>query len=171
MTPSKNAPKSNTHSWNKPWPESTKTYSRTRNSSKESLDHPEQPKQYRLWKQRSQCSPKTSKNQNTGLQSTPPVTSAGNEPQVSTHFKSQIYLNTRSVINTAKTKSWGGKVAQILYQNTDLSDKIAEEYQTASEKLKKDPIMALVTKTVSTYMLIRHSKNTKDKPKAEDFSS
>jgi hypothetical protein len=60
-------------------------------------------------------------------------------------------------------------VAQILHQNTDLSDKIAEEYQTPSEKLKKDPIMALVTKTVSTYMLIRHSKNGKANTKMEDF--
>ncbi len=29
-------------------------------------------------------------------------------------------------------------MAQILSQNTDLSDKIAEEYQTPSQKLKKD---------------------------------
>ncbi len=62
-------------------------------------------------------------------------------------------------------------MAQILHQNTDLSDKIAEEYQTPSEKLKKDPIMALVTKTVSTYMLIRHSKNIKDEPNAKDSFS
>jgi hypothetical protein len=47
----------------------------------------------------------------------------------------------------------GDKVAQILKQNTDLSDKLAEEYQTPSEKLKKYSIMALVTKTISTYML------------------
>ncbi len=70
-----------------------------------------------------------------------------------------------------QNKILGDKVAQILHQNTDLSDKIAEEYQTPSEKLKKDPIMALVTKTVSTYMLIRHSKNRKANPKTEDFSS
>ncbi len=70
-----------------------------------------------------------------------------------------------------KNRTLGDKVAQILKQNTDLSDKIAEEYQTPSEKLKKDPIMALVTKTVSTYMLIRHSKNGKATPKAENFSS
>jgi hypothetical protein len=70
-----------------------------------------------------------------------------------------------------KNKILGDQVAQILKQNTDLSDKIAEEYQTPSEKLKKDSIMALVTKMVSTYMLIRHSKNGKTTPKAEDFSS
>jgi hypothetical protein len=70
-----------------------------------------------------------------------------------------------------QNKILGDKVAQILHQNTDLSDKIAEEYRTPSEKLKKDPIMALVTKTVSTYMLIKHSKNGKTNPKTEDFSS
>ncbi len=70
-----------------------------------------------------------------------------------------------------QNKIFGDKVAQILHQNTNLSDKIAEEYQTPSEKLKKDPIMALVTKTVSTYMLIRHSKNEKANTQAEDFSS
>jgi hypothetical protein len=47
----------------------------------------------------------------------------------------------------------GDKVAQILQQNTDLSDKIAEEYQTPTEKLKTYSIMALATKTISTYML------------------
>ena len=80
-------------------------------------------------------------------------------------------LNYEAQKKHHKNKILGDKVAQILKQNTDLSDKIAEEYQTPSEKLKKDPIMALVTKTVSTYMLIRHSKNIKEKTKAEDFSS
>jgi hypothetical protein len=70
-----------------------------------------------------------------------------------------------------KNKILGDKVAQILKQNTDLSDKIAEEYQTPSEKLKKDPIMALVTRTVSTYMLLRHNNNGKANPKTDDFSS
>ncbi len=65
----------------------------------------------------------------------------------------------------SQNKILGEKVAQIL-----LSDKIAEEYQTPSEKLKKDPIMALVTRTVSTYMLIKHSKNGKEKSKTEDLS-
>jgi hypothetical protein len=70
-----------------------------------------------------------------------------------------------------QNKILGDKVAQILHQNTDLLDKIAEEYKTPSEKLKKDPIMALVAKTVSNYMLIRHIKNGKATPKSEDFSS
>ncbi len=62
-------------------------------------------------------------------------------------------------------------MAQIIHQNTDHSDKIAAEYQTPSEKLKKDPIMALVTKTVATYMLIKHNNNGKANPGTNDFSS
>ncbi len=69
-----------------------------------------------------------------------------------------------------KNKILGDKVAQILKQNTDLSDKIAEEYQTPSEKLKKDPIMALVTTTVSTYMLLKHNCKGKTNTQKEDFS-
>jgi hypothetical protein len=60
----------------------------------------------------------------------------------------------------------GDKVARIFKQNTDLSNKIA----TPSEKLKKDPIMALVTRTISDYMLVRHSKNGKENSKQEDLS-
>jgi hypothetical protein len=63
----------------------------------------------------------------------------------------------------SQNKILGEKVAQILQQNTDLSNKIAEEYQTPSEKLKKDPIMSSVTRTISTYMLVKHSKNGKEK--------
>ncbi len=59
---------------------------------------------------------------------------------------------------------------KILHQNTDLSDEIAAEYQTPSEKLKKDPIMALVTRTISTYMLVKHSKNGKEKSQEENLS-
>jgi hypothetical protein len=70
-----------------------------------------------------------------------------------------------------RNKILGDKVAQILKQNTDLSDKITNEYQTPSEKLKKDPIMALVTRTISTYMLIKHSKNGKEKSQAENLST
>jgi hypothetical protein len=68
----------------------------------------------------------------------------------------------------SQNKILGEKIAQILHQNTGLLDKIAEEYQMPSEKLKKDPIMALVTRTISTYMLVKHSKNGKEK--AEDLS-
>jgi hypothetical protein len=71
----------------------------------------------------------------------------------------------------SQNKILGEKIAKILHQNTDLSDKIAEEYQTPSEKLKRDPIMALVTRTISTYMLIKHSKNGKEKSQEENLSS
>jgi hypothetical protein len=79
-------------------------------------------------------------------------------------------LNYEAQKKHHKNKILGDKVAQILKQNTDLSDKIAKKYQTLSEKLKKDPIMALVTRTVSTYMLLQHSRNGKTDPQAEDFS-
>jgi hypothetical protein len=79
-------------------------------------------------------------------------------------------LNYEFQTKNNKNKILGNKVAQILKQNTDLSDKIAEEYQTPSEKLKKDPIMALVTRTISTYMLIKHSKNGKEKSQTENLS-
>ncbi len=70
-------------------------------------------------------------------------------------------------------KNWilGDKVAQVLQQNTHLADEISEAYQTPSEKLKKDPIMALVTKTVATYMFIKHNNGGKSNPGTEDFSS
>ncbi len=71
----------------------------------------------------------------------------------------------------SKNKILGDKVAQILSQNTDLSNKIAEEYQTPSEKLKKDPIMALVTRTVSTYMLLHHNRKEQTHHKTDNFSS
>jgi hypothetical protein len=79
-------------------------------------------------------------------------------------------LNYEAQKKHQQNKILGDKVAQILKQNTDLSDKIAEEFQTPSEKLKKDPIMALVTKTVSTYMFLRHNRNGKTKTQTEDFS-
>ncbi len=79
-------------------------------------------------------------------------------------------LNYEAKKKHHKNKILGDKVAQILKQNTDLSDKIAEEYKTPSEKLKKDPIMALVTKTVSTYMFLKHNRDGKTKSQSEDFS-
>ncbi len=52
-------------------------------------------------------------------------------------------------------------MAQVLQQNTQLAQEISGAYETPSEKLKKDPIMALVTKTVATYMFIKHSNGSK----------
>jgi hypothetical protein len=81
-----------------------------------------------------------------------------------------VLLNYEAQKKHRKNKILGDKVAQILKQNTNLSDKIAEEYQTPSEKLEKDPIMALVTKTVSTYMLLQHNRNGKADHQTKDFS-
>jgi hypothetical protein len=69
----------------------------------------------------------------------------------------------------SQNKILGEKIAKILHQNTDFSDEIAANSQTPSEKLKKDPIMALVTKTISTYMLAKHSKNAKELSKKENL--
>jgi len=70
----------------------------------------------------------------------------------------------------SQNKILGEKIAKILHQNTDFSNEIAADSQTPSEKLKKDPIMALVTKTISTYMLVKHSKNAKELSKEENLS-
>jgi hypothetical protein len=72
-----------------------------------------------------------------------------------------------------QNKILGDKVAQVVRQNTQLAQEISSAYETPSEKLKKDPIMALVTKTVATYMFIRHSNGPKrnNNPGTEDFSS
>jgi hypothetical protein len=52
-------------------------------------------------------------------------------------------------------------VAKVFHQNTSLSDTINKENRMPSEKLKKDPIMELVTKMVATYMFIKHSNHGK----------
>ncbi len=70
-----------------------------------------------------------------------------------------------------KNRNLGDKVAQVLQQNTHLADEISKAYQTPSEKLKKGPVMALVTKTVATYMFIKHNNGGKRDPGREDFSS
>jgi hypothetical protein len=72
-----------------------------------------------------------------------------------------------------KNKILGDKVAQVVRQNTQLAQEISSTYETPSEKLKKDPIMALVTKTVATYMFLRHNNgpNQNNNPGTEDFSS
>ena len=70
----------------------------------------------------------------------------------------------------SQNKILGEKIAKILHQNTDFSDEIAANSQTPSDKLKKDPIMELVTKTISTYMLVKHSKNAKELSKEETQS-
>ena len=70
----------------------------------------------------------------------------------------------------SQNKILGEKIAEILHQNTDFANEIAAENQTPSEKLKNDPIMSLVTKTISTYMLVKHSKNAKEISQEEKLS-
>jgi hypothetical protein len=72
-----------------------------------------------------------------------------------------------------QNKSLGDKVAQVARQNTQLAQQISSAYETPSEKLKKDPIMGLVTKTVATYMFLRHNNGPRqgNNQKAEDFPS
>jgi hypothetical protein len=72
-----------------------------------------------------------------------------------------------------RNKILGDKVAQVVRQNTHLAQEISRTYETPSEKLKKDPIMGLVTKTVARYMFLRHTNGQKqnNNPGAEDFTS
>jgi hypothetical protein len=72
-------------------------------------DHQEQSTQYKLWKQQSQGSTKTSQNQSTKFQNTPQATDAGNEPQVYIQLKSPSYSTMKSKRNTTKIKSWETK--------------------------------------------------------------
>jgi hypothetical protein len=54
-----------------------------------------------------------------------------------------------------------------------LAQQASSAYKTPSEKLKKDPIMGLVTKTVATYMFLKHNNQQKQNNNLdpEDFSS
>jgi hypothetical protein len=72
-----------------------------------------------------------------------------------------------------QNKSLGDKVAQVARQNTQLAQQISSAYETPSEKLKKDPITGLVTKTVATYMFFRHNNGPRhgNNQEAEDFPS
>jgi hypothetical protein len=72
-----------------------------------------------------------------------------------------------------QNKSLGDKVVQVAPQNTQLAQQISSAYETPSEKLKKDPITGLVTKTVATYMFFRHNNGPRhgNNQKVEDFLS
>jgi hypothetical protein len=72
-----------------------------------------------------------------------------------------------------RNKILGDKVAQVVRQNTHLAQEISSAYETPSEKLKTDPIIGLVTKTVATYMFLRHNNGQRcnSNSGAEDFSS
>jgi len=56
-----------------------------------------------------------------------------------------------------QNKILGNKVAEVVRQNIHLAQKVSNAYEPPSEKLKKDPIMGLVTKTVATYMFLKHN--------------
>jgi hypothetical protein len=73
-----------------------------------------------------------------------------------------------------QNKILGDKVAEVVRQNIHLAQKVSNAYEPPSEKLKKDPIMGLVTKTVATYMFLRHNieqRRNNNNPEMEDFSS
>jgi hypothetical protein len=72
-----------------------------------------------------------------------------------------------------KNKILGEKVARVVKQNLHLAQQASRAYEMPSERLKKDPIMGLVTRTVATYMLLKHSNDQKQNNKMEeiDFSS
>jgi hypothetical protein len=53
-----------------------------------------------------------------------------------------------------QNKILGDKVAEVIRQNIHLAQQASSAYETPSEKLKNDPIMGLVTKTVATYMFL-----------------
>jgi hypothetical protein len=72
-----------------------------------------------------------------------------------------------------QNKILGDKVAEVVGQNIQLAQQASSAYETPSEKLKKDPIMGLVTKTVATYMFLKHNNEQRQNNnlEKEDFSS
>ncbi len=72
-----------------------------------------------------------------------------------------------------QNKILGDKVAKVVRQNLHLAQQASSAYETPCKKLKKDPIMGLVTKTVAIYMFLKHNNEQKWKNnlEIEDFSS
>ena len=72
-----------------------------------------------------------------------------------------------------KNKMLGDKVAQVVSQNLHLAQQASKAYETPSERLKKDPIMGLVTRTVATYMFLKNMNDPKqgNKMEGDDFLS
>jgi hypothetical protein len=56
----------------------------------------------------------------------------------------------------------GEKVRQIILQNNLLVEQASSIYYTPSEKLKKSPIMNILTKTVATYMFLKNMNNPRE---------
>jgi hypothetical protein len=166
--PSRPAMKNYMHIWNKPSPELSKTYNETRNSLNRS---PRAIKTIQALE--AAIAMFDGNNQDPEYQISDYAT--GNKHwrrAPSVHPVPITDLLTYDIQKQHnKNKILGDKVAQVLQQNTNFSDEISKAYQTPSEKLKKDPIMALVTKTVATFMFIRHNNENKKDPKTMDFSS
>jgi hypothetical protein len=72
-----------------------------------------------------------------------------------------------------QNKILGNRVAEVVRQNIQLAQQASSTYETPSEKLRKDPIISLVTKTVATYIFLRHNNEQRwnNNPETEDFSS
>jgi hypothetical protein len=72
-----------------------------------------------------------------------------------------------------QNKILGDKIAEVVRQNIQLAQQASSAYETPSEKLKKDPIMGLVTKTMATYMFLRHHNGQRrnNNLETEDFPS
>ncbi len=72
-----------------------------------------------------------------------------------------------------RNKVLGEKVTKVVEQNLHLAQQASRAYEMPSERLKKDPIMGLVTRTVATYMFLKHDNDQKRNNKMEDnnFSS
>ncbi len=66
-----------------------------------------------------------------------------------------------------KNKILGEKVAKVVEQNLHLAQQASRAYETPSERLKKDPIMGLVTRTVATYMFLKPNNDQKQNNKME----
>jgi hypothetical protein len=72
-----------------------------------------------------------------------------------------------------RNKILGEKVPKVVKQNLHLARQTSRAYEKPLEKLKKDPIMSLVTRMVATYMFLKHNNDQKRNNKVEknNFSS
>jgi hypothetical protein len=54
------------------------------------------------------------------------------------------------------------KIEEIIQQNEILTEQASRIYDTPSERLRQNPIMNILTKTVATYMFLRHLNNPRE---------
>jgi len=64
-----------------------------------------------------------------------------------------------------KNKLLGEKVGKIISQNRALAQQASSIYDTPSEKLKKDPIMNILSKTITLYWFTKHLNNPREENK------